>query len=63
MPSRGLVLPGVLVDELGDAAVPHSDILLGMLDDAATFGEEHDRPWFAFLALPDSAFEPTHPSA
>jgi hypothetical protein len=34
-----------------------------VLDDAATFGEEHDRPWFAFLALPDSAFEHLHPSA
>jgi len=45
------------------AAADDYEILLGVLDDAATFGEEHDRPWFAFLALPDSAFEHLHPSA
>jgi hypothetical protein len=63
MPSWGYVLLFEHVDELREAAGADYDILLGMLDDAATFGEEHDRPWFAFLALPDSAFEPTHPSA
>jgi hypothetical protein len=30
------------------------DILLGILDDAATFALEHERPFFAFLALPDT---------
>jgi len=29
------------------------DILLGLLDDAATFAQDADRPFFAFLALPD----------
>lgn len=29
--------------------------LLGVLDDAATFAVEHDRPFFAFFALPASA--------
>lgn len=29
------------------------DTLLGVLDDAATFATEQDRPFFAFLALPD----------
>lgn len=30
-------------------------VLLGVLDDAATFAIEHDRPFFAFFALPDGA--------
>jgi hypothetical protein len=29
------------------------DILLGLLDDAATFAQDADRPFFAFLALPE----------
>ncbi|HKR75120.1 MAG TPA: barstar family protein [Rhodanobacter sp.] len=29
------------------------DTLLGVLDDAATFATEQERPFFAFLALPD----------
>ena len=29
------------------------DILLGLLDDAATFAQDADRPFFAFLALPN----------
>ncbi|MEW9572566.1 barstar family protein [Rhodanobacter sp. Si-c] len=29
------------------------DTLLGVLDDATTFAAEQDRPFFAFLALPD----------
>lgn len=35
-------------------------VLLGVLDDAATFAVEHDRPFFAFFALPapDEADEP-----
>jgi hypothetical protein len=28
-----------------------------VLDDAATFVADHDKPWFAFLALPDEAFD------
>jgi RNAse (barnase) inhibitor barstar len=47
------------VDELRQTAADDYDTLLGILDDAATFGEENDRPWFAFLALPDSAFDHT----
>lgn len=31
------------------------DVLLGILDDAATFAQGADRPFFAFLALPDDA--------
>ena len=30
---------------------------LAQLDDAATFGCDHEVPWFAFLALPDDASE------
>ncbi|HWU78373.1 MAG TPA: barstar family protein [Rhodanobacter sp.] len=63
MPAWGHVLLFDHVDELREAAGADYDILLGMLDDAATFGEEHDRPWFAFLTLPDSAFEHARPSA
>ena len=63
MPSWGYVLLFEHADELRTAAGGDYETLLGVLDDAATFGEEHDRPWFAFLALPDNAFEPTHPSA
>ncbi len=59
MPSWGYVLLFEHVVELPNAAVADYDILLGTLGDPATFGEEHDRPWFAFLALPDSAYE--HP--
>jgi hypothetical protein len=29
------------------------EVLLGILDDAATFAMEQDRPFFALLALPD----------
>jgi hypothetical protein len=48
-------------DELRQYAPADFDILLGILDDAATFGAEHDRPWFALLALPDSAFATPFP--
>lgn len=34
-------------------------ILLGVLDDAATFAQDADRPFFAFIALPDHE-HPTH---
>lgn len=63
MPAWGHVLLFEHADDLREAASADYDILLGVLDDAATFGEEHDRPWFAFLTLPDSAFTPSHPSA
>lgn len=61
LPGWGHVLLFEHVDELRQAATTDYDTLLGILDDAATFGEEHDRPWFAFLSLPDSAFEPPCP--
>ncbi|EIM02075.1 barnase inhibitor [Rhodanobacter thiooxydans] len=57
LPAWGHVLLFDHADELRQAAAADYDILLGILDDAATFGAEHDRPWFAFLALPDSAFD------
>jgi hypothetical protein len=40
-------------DELRRADDLEFDILLGVLDDAATFALEQERPFFAFLALPD----------
>jgi RNAse (barnase) inhibitor barstar len=63
MPSWGHVLLFEHADDLREAASADYDILLGVLDDAATFGEQHDRPWFAFLTLPDSAFAPSPPPA
>ncbi|MEO6801493.1 MAG: barstar family protein [Rhodanobacter sp.] len=60
LPGWGRVLLFEHADDLRQAAATDYHTLLGILDDAATFGEEHDRPWFAFLALPDSAFEPSH---
>jgi RNAse (barnase) inhibitor barstar len=60
MPAWGYVLLFEHADELRHAAEADFDILLGILDDAATFGSDHDMPWFAFLALPESAFENSH---
>jgi RNAse (barnase) inhibitor barstar len=62
MPAWGYALLFEHADELRQATEDDYNILLGILDDAATFGSEHDMPWFAFLALPDSAFD-EHPSA
>ncbi|MBQ4853345.1 barstar family protein [Rhodanobacter sp. B2A1Ga4] len=63
LPAWGYVLLFEHVDELRQSAAADYDTLLGILDDAATFGGDHDTPWFAFLALPDSAFDEDHPSA
>ena len=63
LPGWGFVLLFERVDVLREAAASDYDTLLGILDDAATFGEEHERPWFAFLSLPDDAFIPAQPSA
>ncbi|OHC49891.1 MAG: barnase inhibitor, partial [Rhodanobacter sp. RIFOXYA1_FULL_67_6] len=62
-PAWGYVLLFEHADELRQSAAADYDILLGILDDAATFGSDHDMPWFAFLALPDSAFDDHHPPA
>ncbi len=56
LPAWGYVLLFEHADELRRSAEVDFNILLGILDDAATFGSEHDTPWFAFLALPDDAF-------
>lgn len=60
MPAWGYVLLFEHADELRQSAEVDYDILLGILDDAATFGSDHDMPWFAFIALPDSAFDASH---
>jgi RNAse (barnase) inhibitor barstar len=62
MPAWGYVLLFEHADELRQADSATYNILLGILDDAATFGSEHDLPWFAFLALPDSAFDEHFPA-
>ncbi len=56
LPAWGHVLVFAHADALRRAAPADFDILLGVLDDAATFACDHDAPWFAFLALPDDAF-------
>jgi RNAse (barnase) inhibitor barstar len=60
MPAWGYVLLFEHANELRQAAEADFNILLGILDDAATFGDDNDMPWFAFLALPDSAFDDGH---
>lgn len=63
LPGWGHVLLFEHVEALHRAAAADFDILLGILDDAATFGSEQEKPWFAFLALPDAATgEPHAPS-
>jgi RNAse (barnase) inhibitor barstar len=57
MSAWGYVLLFEHAGELRQAAEADFNILLGILDDAATFGNDNDTPWFAFLALPDSAFD------
>ncbi|MFK2876614.1 barstar family protein [Rhodanobacter hydrolyticus] len=52
LPGWGHVL---LFDHAGDLqrdAVVDFDVLLGMLDDAATFAQDAERPFFAFFSLP-----------
>ena len=62
LPGWGHVLLFANADEIRQCAESDYGILLGILDDAATFGEERDMPWFAFLALPDSAFDKQSPA-
>ena len=57
IPAWGHVLLFEHADELRQAAGADYDILLGILDDAATFGAEHETPWFAFLTLPDEVLD------
>jgi hypothetical protein len=57
MPAWGRVLLFEHADGLRLSAEADFDVLLGILDDAATFGIEHDVPWFAFFSLPDSGFD------
>jgi hypothetical protein len=57
LPAWGYVLLFERGDDLRQAAPADFTTLLGVLDDAATFGADHDKPWFAFLALPDEAFD------
>jgi RNAse (barnase) inhibitor barstar len=60
LPAWGHVLLFEHADALRQAAEADFAILLGVLDDAATFGCDNDRPWFAFLALPGNAFDDGH---
>ncbi|MBD8900144.1 barstar family protein [Rhodanobacter sp. DHG33] len=55
LPAHGRVLLFEHTDELHHNAEQDFDVLLGILDDAATFAQDADRPFFAFLALPESS--------
>lgn len=55
LPGWGHVLLFDHVDDLRQSAPADYDVLLGVLDDAATFAVDQDKPWFAFLSLPDTA--------
>jgi RNAse (barnase) inhibitor barstar len=57
MPAWGRVLLFEHADDMRLSAEADFDVLLGILDDAVTFGIEHDVPWFAFFSLPDSGFD------
>lgn len=57
IPAWGYVLLFDHADDLRRSAEADFDILLGILDDAATFASDNDMPWFAFLAVPDPAAE------
>ena len=59
IPAWGYVLLFDHADDLRRSSEADFDILLGILDDAATFASDNDMPWFAFLALPDAAAEAT----
>lgn len=54
LPAHGRVLLFEHTDELHHGAERDFDVLLGILDDAATYAQDADRPFFAFLALPES---------
>jgi RNAse (barnase) inhibitor barstar len=56
-PAWGYVLLLSHMDDFRQHAEADFNLLLGVLDDAATYAEDNETPWFAFLALPDSAFE------
>lgn len=62
LPGWGHVLLFEHSDELRRSAEADFNILLGILDDAATFGLDNERPWFAFLALPDDSSDDGHTS-
>jgi len=57
LPEWGHALVLDHANDLHQAAEDDFDILLGILDDAATFALEEDRPCFVFLNLPDHAFQ------
>lgn len=62
-PAWGHVLRFEHADELRHAAPRDFAVLRGVLDDAATFAIEHDRPFFAFFSLPDDAADPVDAGA
>ncbi|GAB3791172.1 barstar family protein [Dyella agri] len=55
LPAWGHVLLFDHASALQHGASGDFDVLLGILDDAATFAQDADRPFFAFFALPDFA--------
>ena len=50
LPADGHVLLFEHAEAMQHGAGPDFDTLLGILDDAATFAQDEDRPFFAFIA-------------
>ncbi|MGA7297892.1 MAG: barstar family protein [Rhodanobacteraceae bacterium] len=57
LPARGHVLMFEHADAFANTLTDEFNTLLDILDDAADQAAEQQRIWFAFFALPDSAFD------
>lgn len=58
LPARGHALLIEHADLLRRAAPEDFAILLGVLDDAASFAIERDQPFFVFFSAADTSFDP-----
>ena len=56
LPGEGFLLLFDHADDLRDASEEDFDTLLDILDEAAEEWQEDERPFFAFFAMPESAF-------
>ena len=57
LPARGHVLVFEHADAFANTLTDEFNTLLDILDDAADQAADQQRLWFAFVALPDSAFD------
>ncbi len=56
LPGEGYLLLFDHADDLRDANEEDFDVLLDILDEAAEEWQEDEKPFFAFFAMPESAF-------